>query len=529
MRYLNKVYLFTFILFSTSFTYLKAQNIDINAFGYYNEAIRFSQTSFTGTARFQGLAGAAASLGGDVSSAAINPAGLGFFRKSELSFTPAFGFNNSSTEYLGETTSDSRFNMNLSNLAVVFASPKDGLSVNKGGAFSISLSRINDFHNEITYQGVNTETQIVDYFLEQADGVPWTVLDEQGESGNLTTLGLAYFTYLINPDYFEDPGEQDSYVTYIGLVPTAQQETIKSKGAQYEWNISYGGNLDDTFYYGVGLGIQTLRYSRDREYSETINDTEPNMTDLLFIDRLSQSGIGVNLKAGVIYRPIDAVRVGVSFISPTWYSITESYSEEMYVSYDNLVIPVGFEDGEVITKRLSNENVVPPPYEDLTFSLKTPYRLNAGVSFFFGKIGFVSVDGEYVAYNSASLNKPRYKIDGADAGFNFDADNRTIEKNFAQTVNLRIGTEFRIKHLRLRGGFAYYSDPQADSNLLASSHKYFTTGIGFRNQKFYTDFTLVGDFFKKEREPYTLFTRPNPTASAKLSKVRALFSFGVFF
>ena len=63
--------------------------IDPNAFGFYNEALRFSQRSFGGTARIIGLGGAQVSLGGDISSALSNPAGLGFYNKSEVVFSPA--------------------------------------------------------------------------------------------------------------------------------------------------------------------------------------------------------------------------------------------------------------------------------------------------------------------------------------------------------------------------------------------------------------------------------------------------------
>jgi len=48
------------------------------------DALRYSQTSLAGTARFTSMAGAFGALGGDFSSIAINPAGLGIYRKSEF-------------------------------------------------------------------------------------------------------------------------------------------------------------------------------------------------------------------------------------------------------------------------------------------------------------------------------------------------------------------------------------------------------------------------------------------------------------
>jgi hypothetical protein len=62
--------------------------------GYYNDALIFSQTNaFGSTARIQGIGGAQVSLGGDLSSAGVNPAGLGFYNKSAFSFTPSVNFH----------------------------------------------------------------------------------------------------------------------------------------------------------------------------------------------------------------------------------------------------------------------------------------------------------------------------------------------------------------------------------------------------------------------------------------------------
>src|SRR5690606_21811866 len=56
------------------------------AYDYHELALLFSQYNYKGTARIQGIGGAQVSLGGDLSSALSNPAGLGFYNRSEFSF-----------------------------------------------------------------------------------------------------------------------------------------------------------------------------------------------------------------------------------------------------------------------------------------------------------------------------------------------------------------------------------------------------------------------------------------------------------
>jgi hypothetical protein len=61
---------------------------------------RFSQPNTFGSARFQGMAGVNTALGADVSSIAGNPAGLGFFRKSEWSISAGLNFAAARADYL---------------------------------------------------------------------------------------------------------------------------------------------------------------------------------------------------------------------------------------------------------------------------------------------------------------------------------------------------------------------------------------------------------------------------------------------
>ena len=52
-----------------------------------------------GSARVLGLGGAQTAIGGDISSASTNPAGLGFFNRSEFSFSTQFNGVNKSTNF----------------------------------------------------------------------------------------------------------------------------------------------------------------------------------------------------------------------------------------------------------------------------------------------------------------------------------------------------------------------------------------------------------------------------------------------
>ena len=81
------------ILFVSAISF--SQNVD--------DALRYSQVFYGGTARFMSMGGAFTALGGDISSLSQNPAGLGVFRSSEITLTPQLMYNKTSASFNGIT------------------------------------------------------------------------------------------------------------------------------------------------------------------------------------------------------------------------------------------------------------------------------------------------------------------------------------------------------------------------------------------------------------------------------------------
>src|SRR5687768_5505014 len=80
------------------------------------DALRYSQLTFGGSARFMGMSGAFGALGGDISSLSFNPAGIAVYRKNEFSFTPAFYSQSTSSLYNGTGSRELKHNFNFSHL-----------------------------------------------------------------------------------------------------------------------------------------------------------------------------------------------------------------------------------------------------------------------------------------------------------------------------------------------------------------------------------------------------------------------------
>ncbi|HEY0054232.1 MAG TPA: hypothetical protein VGB63_02650, partial [Pedobacter sp.] len=95
-----------------------------SVFGQYAEdALRFSQIDHGATARFRGMGSAQIALGGDISSLNSNPAGLGLFTRSELTFTPQYSTNSLSSQYLSSSSNSNSGKAGISQLGAAFYVP----------------------------------------------------------------------------------------------------------------------------------------------------------------------------------------------------------------------------------------------------------------------------------------------------------------------------------------------------------------------------------------------------------------------
>lgn len=485
-----KRYHFALALFFPLATCVNGQVAD-GSYGYYRDAALFGSTSTLSgsTARIQAVGGAQVSLGGDLSVAGVNPAGLGFFNKSVASFSPGMNFHNTNSRFLGSPVGTYKNNFNFANLGVGFNSNIGDYSNEKfkGGTFAITLSRVNDFNNLITYQGRNNTNSIIDYFMEDAG----TLSDDQ--LSNLTYS--AYENYLINPVY----DENDVLVGYDSFVVGSprQTETIETSGGQYQWNFAWGGNYDDKIYFGAGLGIVSVDYTQKRIFRE--DDYLDGATQNPFLnsteiqDKLTVEGTGINSTFGLIVRPVPVFTLGVTYTTPTFYSLSERSKFDHYTSWNN----VELDNGEFLNDRTYISDLFITDYE-----LRTPGKLGVGGTFFLGKFGFLTGDVEFIDYRSSQLKSSDFQV---------FADNQSIQNIYTNVVNYRLGTELRWEAFRFRGGYTYAFDPYAASTL-DSDRSSISYGVGYFTKDYSVDLGVTNSSWSSLYTPYNMANGSEPIA-----------------
>lgn len=469
------------------------------------DLFELSQTQFNfGTARSMAMAGAFTSLGADLSSMSINPAGLGMFRRSEVTVTPLMTFTHAdnSASPFGK---NNRNRFSLGNIGAVFnvyEGTGNLLSLNVGFGYN----RLTDLNYRSSFYRTGNVGSIADMYAMQmiysglrASDIRGSNLDWRRVDANLWPAVLGFKCGLIDdpadgddwsPTWISgdryDPGTGDHHID-IG-----HYSTVQSRGSIGEYVLSLGANINNKVYVGMSLGIQSLYqkkeyfYAEDYTYPPQPGDRipeghAPDLDYQLLYSKLNQAvvvdGTGVNFKLGVTYRPIDNLRLGVAFHTPTYYSFDRKYQAAMasntYVNRKGeLDAPAGtYIPLEMATPVLQDDG---PD----SWSFISPSRLLLGASWTFGQRGVISVDYERAWYNGIRMKD----TPGGVASEPYD---NTFRETFKGANTVRVGAEFKpVPFVSLRAGFGYsgswlQNQDAQFSSPIAKEILYGGAGVGF--------------------------------------------------
>ena len=489
------------------------------------DAYQFNQPDMKGTARFMSMGGAFGALGGDMTTISQNPGGIGVYRNSEIGFTVNFDIQNSTTESQILKTNDNQFKFLLNNVGYI-GSIRLNNSVMPFFNWGFTYNKAASFNRRYS-GGMNMKNSMSNYMAGIANSNNLTVGDvsttDHYDPYNPNDGGfispwiaiLGYDSYLINSQGRNGKtnwsglwGDKTTGVGNFGVVES---------GGIDEYNISFGGNILDFLYWGMDFGITSLRFDQQVLWNEKLEDaqianndgtivtTDANwaMTNNYFV-----RGNGFNYKLGFIVKPIQELRLGFAFHTPTWYAMEEEYKAFTIYDYPNTDIRPGGAE--------TNNGYY--GYNDYKFS--TPWRLIASAAGVIGSKFIISADYEWTSYQG--MNFSAYKEWGV---FNnaFYYENKDIDDYYQSTNTFRIGAEYRVlPQVSLRAGYANVSSPikqevrdneytiyTAGTNpsySMDNSINYVTCGLGFKYKKFYCDLAYV---YKHRSSDWHAFT-PDP-------------------
>lgn len=481
------------------------------------EANQFSRGDLNGTARSVSMGGAFGALGGDLSGVAINPAGIAVYRSSEIAGTVVFSNEN----FKAGDVSNNKSNFNLNNLGFVGYFPTRNYNVPVVN-FGFSYNKVKSFDREIGAFNGDRGTSLMDYMADissRGTGVDPTSLQfdsnddtvDPFKSGAPWLSVLGFNSYLIN-DHQDADG---FYYTPLHVHDERVSNSLhlSERGSVDTYDFTVGTSINNVLNLGIALSLSDIYYNLYSQNSEDFSKDVNAGFDLR--NWLTSEGNGVGVKLGLIYRPVNAFRLGLSYQSPTWYSMTDIYTAEIehnltdYVSKDDYPeYKKGFYPAGEDMKNYKNN-----------YNFKTPDKWTVSAAAVLGSNMILSLDYEFSNFKNMKYSEPTNSYYPTDY---FEPDNSYISSDYKLASTVRAGMEYRFTpQFSGRLGYAWMQNPydtkfkseQGDAMVSGSTTayrlegdaNYITGGIGYRfNRNFYLDLAVV---FKSQEDD--LYSYPN--------------------
>ena len=454
------------------------------------ENAKIVQEDLNGTARYVGMGGAMEALGADISTISTNPAGIGLFRHSNVSLSMGLVSQGDATNAVGGSTTNASFDQ----LGFVYSYRIDktsfvniGINYHKSRNFDMILSAANELNNAsqnkltwakgnhgMVYEGKDVSYPNGDVIVEPDFKAPYITCNQLDD----------LYGYNLNwSDRNKDWG-YDAANSY--------RMDRAHKGYVGEYDINVSGNINNRIYLGLTVGIHDVHYKHYSEYVEQM----PSY-DCLVADNREITGMGVDVKAGVILRPVEnsPFRIGLSIASPTFYELkTSNYT---YIS-----------DGQNKFGSYSiNDSRDRTNYK---FRLYTPWKFGFSLGHTIGSQVALGASYEYADYASMDTRyiTGEYYDDYTDS-YRTDSEsdrvmNNHTEKTLKGVHTLKLGAEIKpTNDFAIRFGYNYISPMyqkdgfkdgslSSDASYISSATDYtnwgatnrYTCGFGYSFDKF---------------------------------------------
>jgi hypothetical protein len=505
------------------------------------DALRYSYNTPLGTARTQAIGGAGVSLGGDFSSTFINPAGLAQFKTNEFVFTPGF-FMNRNQHTLNDTANKgNRSALNIGNIGFIFSSPnRFRSSSTRNTSFSIALTQTANFNSDFSYRGTNSGSSYSEKWVEEIIAAGITNVNNIGARFP-NGASQAYETYLV------DTATEGSNLVLrtnanAGFMDLYQTFNYRTRGGMYEGAFAVAVNVKEKLLYGVTLGLPFVNYSRTTDVTEKdlSGNTDNNFDNFSFRENLTTTGGGINLKLGMIYKPVEYFRIGFTFHTPSVLMLTDRSDATLTANIENYSRKVNNDPSKPTTYTYSTSDYIDGDYT-YEYMLTTPWRAAVSLAYVFREINdvtkqkaFITADVELVNYKSNSFRSTTTEQYFKDL-------NAAIDAIYRMAFNARIGGELKFKTFMVRGGFNYMGSPyqniDPDKNFYprpAESYKPSrltpSIGLGYRDKGIFVDLTYAHTFGRDFHIPYILTGNDfYPSANNKFSNGQVLATVGFKF
>ena len=398
------------------------------------EVAEVSTQDLNGTSRYVGMGGAMEALGADISTISTNPAGIGLFRKSNVSASLGY-ISQSGVNSWGPANKN---NVSFDQAGFVFATR---LSRSSFINFAFNYHKSRNFNQILAVtdrlDGASQSKLTLDKFasgaIKGSDDLTYNQVDVLYHEG-LYDNNLILSDGSFNTDAYAFSGNNYSF-------------DCGNTGYISEYDLNISGNLNDRVYLGLTVGVHDVHYHGFTNYFENVMSNPLDLRTAELEDSRDIDGTGYDLKIGAIIRPIEssAFRFGLYINSPIFYDLRS-------VNRTGLQL-----NGQYY----SNNN---PRRDELKYEFRTPWKFGVSLGHTIGTNLALGATYEYSDYGATDARiktgeSYNWYYDSYYSKTDRDKEmNEHIKKTLKGVHTVKVGAEFKpIPMMAIRLGYNYLS------------------------------------------------------------------------
>ena len=327
---------------------------------------RFAERHIIGTARYVGMGGAMTAVGADPSAVLDNPAGLGLYRRCEIMLSLEENIDKTAQSATPSPNVTQRLRFSLPHVSAIWAwgnpSKQRGMIYNN---FMFSYNRLADYNRDVSVAGKNLGMAETIALLTNG------LYEADFEEDAWNNMNIGWLSILGYEGYLIDPKEDAQWVPAVSWVDGSLD--VSETGSADQYTVSWASNISNQWYVGVNLNVPTMAYTKRMTLRQTDRTNSAKLASMFHV-----SGVGVSGSIGVIYRPLQALRVGASLQTPTVMNLSMQTEGDLYSTING-----------------NKYEVLTPASGAVSMKMTSPLRTSVSLAGQWGTRGMLAVQYDY--------------------------------------------------------------------------------------------------------------------------------------
>ena len=228
-----------------------------------------------------------------------------------------------------------------------------------------SYNRLSDYNREVSTTGKNLGMAETIALLTNG------LYEDDFAEDSWNNVNIGWLSILGYDGYLIDPVDDGNWVPAVNLVDGSLD--ISESGSADQYTVSWASNISNQWYVGVNMSVPTLTYTKRTTLKQLDRMNTAKLASLFHV-----SGVGVNGSIGVIYRPLQALRIGASFQTPTIMNLSMQTEGDLYTTING-----------------NKYEVLTPASGTVSMELTSPLRTSVSVAGQWGERGMLALQYDY--------------------------------------------------------------------------------------------------------------------------------------